>query len=236
MRTRVTAVLAAAVLGAGGGVATALVVAGEPPRAAPPDDPLHLGIPLVDQGCTGESLLVVGYGDSAAPLGTAVANNGTNGVRYLRSEESCGTILGSESEPSPTYVVYLGPYKSLAEPCEARMTPEHRGDFVTVLRSGNDTLVKCPCALPTSAAPELRPGMVADAVEAVWIRSLQAMLNDYDPARFPRRAITGEYDDATVARVTEVQREQAGVPTTPGVVDAATWGVITDRICRIYDF
>jgi hypothetical protein len=62
------------------------------------------------------------------------------------------------------------------------------------------------------------------------------MLNDYDPEEFPHNAISGQYDDATVARVTEVQQEVAGVPTTPGVVDAVTWQVLTDRICRIYDY
>lgn len=238
MRARVIAPLVAAVLGIVGGVATALVVPddGGGPRASTFNDPLHLGIPLVDQDCTGEALLVVGYGNSVAPLGTAVANNGTKGVRYLRSDESCETILGPEREAAPTYVVYLGPYETLGEPCEKRMTPEHRGDFVTVLRSGNETLVKCPCALPTSLAPELTPHMLADAEETVWIRALQAMLNDYDAEKFPHSAISGTYDDATADRVAEIQQEAPGVPTIPGVVDQATWRILTDRICRTYDY
>jgi peptidoglycan hydrolase-like protein with peptidoglycan-binding domain len=49
-------------------------------------------------------------------------------------------------------------------------------------------------------------------------------------------AITGKYDAATVARVTEIQHEQSGVPTTDGVLDEATWRILTDRICRIYDY
>jgi Putative peptidoglycan binding domain len=238
MRARVIAPLVAAVLGISGGIVTALVGPGDDgdARTSAINDPLHLGIPLVSQDCTGEALLVVGYGNNVAPLTSAVANNDTLGLRYLRSDESCETILGPEREETPAYVVYFGPYETLAEPCEKRMTPEHRGDFVTLLRSGNDTLVKCPCALPTSLAPELTPNMVADAEETVWIRALQAMLNDYDPARFPHSAISGRYDEATVARVTQVQEEVAGVPTTPGVVDAATWQVLTDRICRIYDY
>ena len=237
MRARVVAPLIAAVLGIGGGVATALVVPDDgSPRTSTFNDPLHLGIALVDQDCTGEALLVVGYGDSVAPLGTAVANNSTKGARYLRTDESCETILGPQLTPAPTYVVYLGPYKTPAESCEKRMTPEHRGDFVTVLRSGNDTTVKCPCALPTSVAPVLTPHMVADAEETVWIRSLQAMLSDYDASKFPRSNITGQYDDATVARVTEVQQEQQGIPVIPGVADAATWGILTDRLCRNYDY
>ena len=36
--------------------------------------------------------------------------------------------------------------------------------------------------------------------------------------------------------MTEVQQEAPGVLTEPGVVDDATWRILTDRICRIYDF
>jgi hypothetical protein len=238
MRARVVAPLVAAVLGIGGGVATALVVPDtDDPNASGFDDPLHLGIPLVDQGCSGDALLVVGYGNSVAPLGTAVADNGKAGLRYLRSDGSCATILGPENaEQPPTYAVYLGPYATLTEPCEKRMTPPHRGDFVTVLRSGNDTLVKCVCALPSTAGPELRVGMSPSALDVVWIRSLQAMLHDYYPEEFSRQDITGEYDATTAAAVTTVQAEARGVLTEPGVVDTATWGIVADRICRTYDF
>jgi hypothetical protein len=239
MRARVVAPLVAAVLGIGGGVATAIVVpADDDPGTAGFSDPLHLDIPLVNQKCTGDSLLVVGYGEGVAPLGTAVANNDRTEVRYLRSDESCATVLGPEGAATPGYVVYLGPYPNLQEPCALRMTPEHRADFVTVLRSGIQTLVKCPCALPASAAPDdLRPGMTEFTPEqTVWIRALQAMLNDYDAEKFPRSDITGRYDPATVARVVEIQQGQSGVPTTAGHLDEATWRILTDRICRIYDY
>ena len=239
MRARVVAPLVAAVLGIGGGVATALVIpADDDADTTAFSDPLHLGVGLVNQDCSGESLLVVGYGDSVAPLGTAVADNDRDKVRYLRSDDSCATVLGPEEAPTPAYVVYLGPYPNLQEPCEQRMTPEHRADFVTVLRSGNQTLVKCPCALPASAAPDdLRPGMTEFTPEqTVWIRALQSMLNDYDPKEFPRSNITGRYDPATVARVTEIQHEQSGIPVSDGDLDEATWRILTDRICRIYDY
>ncbi len=238
MRARVVAPLLAAVLGIGGGVATAIVVPADDDKPPAASDPLHLGIELVDQDCSGKSLLVVGYGNGAAPLGTAVADNGRDAVRYLSSDGSCETVLGPEDAATPAYAVYLGPYETLQEPCELRMTPEHRADFVTVLRSGNQTLVKCPCAMPASAAPDdLRPGMTEFTPEqTVWIRALQSMLNDYDPKKFRRTSITGRYDDATVARVTEIQHEQSGIPTTDGVLDEATWRILTDRICRIYDY
>jgi hypothetical protein len=237
MRARVVAPLVAAVLGIGGGVATAIVVpADDEPGGTAFSDPLHLGIPLVDQDCSGESLLVVGYGNNVAPLSTAVANSGKAGLHYLRSDKSCATILGPERKPRPSYVVYLGPYETLADPCELRMTPAHRGDFVTVLRSGNAELVKCACALPSAAGPDLRLGMVETQEDVVWIRSLQSMLNDYYDDDFPHDAITGVYDERTAAAVTKVQQEAPGVLTEPGVVDGTTWQIITDRICRIYDF
>jgi hypothetical protein len=228
--------LVAAILGIGCGVTTAIVAPDEAPTTATFSDPLHLGIALVDQDCSGESLLVVGYGDSVAPLGTAVADNGDR-VRYLRSADSCPTVLGPEDAATPTYAAYLGPYTQLQEPCELRMTPDHRADFVTVLRSNNQTLVKCPCVLSASAGPLLLPGRAEfTPEETVWIRALQSMLNDYDPKRFPRSKITGRYDADTVARVTEIQHEQSGVPVTDGEIDRRTWGILTDRICRIYAY
>ena len=99
MRTRVVAPLMAAVLGIAGGVVTALVVptdsegGGQPESngggESLPSDPLNLGIHLENQGCSGASLLVVGYGDTFAPLSSAVANSGKEGLRYLRTADSC---------------------------------------------------------------------------------------------------------------------------------------------------
>jgi hypothetical protein len=232
----VVAPLVAAVLGIGGGVATALAVSGDDPADPAASDPLHLGIPLVDQACSGDSLLVIGYGNSVAPLSSAVANTGKEGLRYLRSDRSCDTVLGPERKPSPAYVVYRGPYDSRADPCEIRMSGEESGSFVTVLRSGNEQLVKCPCEIPSSLAPRLTVGMDADQAETLWIRGLQAMFHDDAPTAFPHEAITGAYDQRTSDRVALFQDDAPGKVTTRGVVDPTTWGILTDRLCRNYDY
>jgi hypothetical protein len=241
MRTRVLAPIVAAVLGIGGGVATALVVPDdEGGRPSSFSDPLHLGVPRVDLDCTGEAILIVGYGAGASALGSAVANNGTS-VRYLRPAESCQTLLGPEDvagegdEEQPEYVAYLGPYETRAEPCALRMTAEHRGDFVSVLKSGNTENVKCVCELSAADAPELRLGMDADADERVWIRALQWMFADHDPEGFPRSNVTHTYDAATAAMVSGFQ-ERAGLAGERGVADAATWSLIADRICPRYTY
>ena len=239
MRARVVAPLVAAVLGIGGGVATAIVVPEDASKEKPAtvSDPLHLGIPLVDQDCTGESLLVIGYGDTVAPLSSAVANSSQEGLRYLSSEGSCDTALGPEQKAAPAYVVYAGPYDSRRDPCEVRMSGDESGSFVTVLRSGNQQLVKCPCEIPSNSAPPLFTGMHPDQHEALWIRGLQAMFNDDDPVAFPHRAITGQYDQPTSDLVAAFQDHAPGkVVTKRGDVDEVTWGILTDRLCRNYDY
>jgi hypothetical protein len=240
VRARLVAPLVAAVLGIACG-STAALVRPDPERGEGgglhgSSDPLHLGIPLLDQACTGDSLLVIGYGDTAAPLSHAVVDSDQQGLHYLRSASSCDTVLGPERKPPPAYVVYRGPYASRSEPCQLRMSGEEPGSFVTVLRSGNQELVKCPCEVPSSEARRLFPGMEADAVDKLWIRSLQSMFHDEDAAGFPLAAITGDYDEPTSDRVAAFQRNAPGKQTTPGVVDETTWGILTDRLCRNYDY
>jgi len=236
MRARVVAPLVAAVLGIGGGVATAIVVPEDDPGTKTVADPLHLNIPLTDLDCSGQSILVVGYGDSVPPLSSAVANSTTDDLHYLRSAGSCPTLLGPEDQAAPTYVVYAGPYDSPRDPCELRMSGEEPGSFVARLREGNTQLVKCPCEIPGSDAVPLYPEMTVDAPAKLWIRGLQAMFNYDDPEAFPRSAITGEYDAFTQARVTVFQDNAPGKSTEPGSVDAVTWGILTDRLCRNYDY
>jgi hypothetical protein len=236
MRARVVAPVVAAVLGIGGGVVTALAVPDGHDEAPATSDPLHLGIPLLDQDCTGDSLLVVGYGDTVAPLSSAVVNTDAEGLHYLSSAASCDTVLGPERKPPPAYVVYRGPYAGRSEPCGLRMSGQEPGSFVTVLRSGNAELVKCPCEVPAGDAPDLFVGMDANAVEKLWIRSLQAMFHDDDLKGFPRSAITGVYDQFTSDRVASFQDNSPGKKTTRGEVDETTWGILTDRLCRNYDY
>jgi hypothetical protein len=243
----------AAILGIGGGVAAALVApqdddpGGQDPTATSSEpnpspsggasDPLHLGIPLVDQKCTGESLLVVGYGNTRVPLSSAVANSDPEGLSYLRADGSCDTILGPEGKPRPEYIVYRGPFDSRREPCEIRMSGDDSGSFVTALRAGNTQLVKCACEIPSSEAPRLSLDMGSPSEsERLWIRGLQSMFNDDDPDRFPRTSITGVYDEPTAARVTLFQENAPGKVTVAGVTDRNTWGIITDRLCRQYDY
>ncbi len=237
MRARVVAPLLAAVLGIGGGVATALVVPDDAGRDEPvASDPLHLDIPLTDLDCTGQSILVVGYGDSVPPLSSAVANTRADDLHYLASADSCRTLLGPEGKDAPAYVVYAGPFDSPRDPCELRMSGDEPGSFVARLREDNTQLVKCPCEIPGAEAVRLYPDMPSDASTKLWVRGLQAMFNDDRPDDFPRSAITGVYDDLTQSLVTRFQDNAPGKDTQPGIVDGITWGILTDRLCRNYDY
>jgi hypothetical protein len=250
VRARVVAPLVAVVLGLCGGVATALMVPGEENDGSQATDdgsqatddgssfadPLDLGIPMAQQGCSGESLLVIGYGDTRSSLSSAVANSPDPGLRYLRTAGSCDTLLGPQGQARPDYVVYRGPYDSRREPCEIRMSGHEGDSFVTVLRSGNEQLVKCLCEIPVRDAPPLFVGMVADQSATLWIRGLQRMFYDDDPEGFPSSALTGIFDQPTSDRVAVFQVNAPGRVTTRGEVDETTWRILTDRLCRNYDY
>ncbi|MGZ4466498.1 MAG: peptidoglycan-binding domain-containing protein [Nocardioides sp.] len=224
--------LVAALVGLVAGALTAYLLPGSGSSAA--QDPLGLGVPLADLGCTGRSVLVVGAGDTAAPLAAAVADNPGGHVRYLRTADSCDTAWGPSDQPAPAYVAYLGPYAERATPCAARMSVQHKGDSVTRLRSGNTSFVKCICELSPETFPVLSVGMATDPATGIWVRALQGTLVDIDPARFTQDEVTGVYDARTAARIRPLQAYNAVDPN--GVVDAVTWRLVRDRACGTYDY
>ena len=243
MRARVVAPLVAAILGIGGGVATALVVPGDDDARRPStsSDPLHLGIPLVDQDCTGESLLVVGYGNSVAPLEHRRRQQRPEGrSATCAATSSCDTVLGPEGKPSAGVRRLPRPLRRpQPEPCEMRMTGDESGSFVTVLRSGQRAAGQVP--LRAAGAARLRELFARHGPRpseaAVWIRGLQSMLNDYDPERLPAHRDHRRVRRADGRPGRRVYQDDApGRSTEPGVVDDATWGILTDRLCRNYDY
>lgn len=237
--------VAAGVLGLLAGVITALVAADDHEGSDPITDPLHLGIPLINLECSGDALLLVAQGSSLPPLAASVANFPELDLRYLRPDESCATLYAPQSQGIPDYVVYAGPYDAMSEPCELRMRAEHKGDAVTNLRAGNESFVKCLCALPVAAFPDLTPGLDADPAIANYVRSLQSMLVDLDNQReddgepgpyFKTSGVTGRYDEATQARIEAYQAEGVFSESERGSVHSATWKALTDDACKLYDF
>lgn len=229
---RTLALLLSLALGVAGGAGAAYLV-GEPDRPDPAADPLRLGVELVNQQCSGDHLLVVARGSNRPGLRAAVVGNGAE-AKYLDTAASCPTRYAPLDTEVPAYVVYLGPFSTPGAACRIRMTVEHMGDYVTSLRAGNQTYVKCPCELSTSTWPVLEPGMAApDGLETMWTRQLQKMLVDLGRLTDDVDE-TGVYDEKTQAAVTRIQAG-ASLPAT-GVVDAPTWSAVRDRACRGYDY
>jgi Putative peptidoglycan binding domain len=192
-------------------------------------DPLGLGVPMVNQQCTGKSLLVTVGGTSPALLASAVAEDPDH-VRYLEVAHSCPTAWNPGNNRTDGYVTYLGPYTSTSQACAVRMTAAHRGDLVTKLHRGNQTPVQCLCYLDYATMPRLRPGMEVDALDGIYVRALQGLLSAI--GLNPPEHSTGLYDDQTVQQVTAFQRT-TGLPQN-GVVDASTWHQLKDQGCRNY--
>jgi hypothetical protein len=228
---RTTALLVSILAGVAAGVAAADLSdprdRSDPsgPDAQPASDPLGLNAEMVNQDCTGEALLIVGHGGPRGGLAAALVQFPE--ARYLKTTHSCRTRWARAERPDPEYVVYLGPMTS-REACEQRMTPEHRGHYVTALHAGNEITVKCPCELPVADRPTLRPDMEPDDLETMWTTQLQGML--YDQGLLAEDQLTSKYDAATVAVVKQFQetrRREAD-----GTVDADTWDLIQRRVCN----
>lgn len=236
--------IAAALLGAAAGVTTALVA----PPAEPPvtsessfNDPLRVGVPLVDLECTGDSVIVLGYGETGAPLRSAVVNNPDDDVRYLRTDDSCATLWAPPGVDLPEYVAYSGPYANLTEPCLERLTGAHKNDDVTRLHSGNLTYVKCVCEVASADLRVLSRSDGTDPETGIWVRSLQNTLVDIDADAgredgFTSADVTGIFDDRTEERVKEFQEGRGDIVPATGVVDEPTWKALTDRVCITYDY
>ena len=254
------ALILAAVVGVVAGTLVGIVTTGESPdanandpdssptSAAPgssgsPADPMRLGIPLVNLDCTGDTILVVGWGDTTSPLLSAKSSN-SDEARYLDTAESCPTLyatqplgtIGAKGKDVkvPKYVVYLGPFDNLTEPCNLRMSVDHKGDAVTSLKKGVKDHVQCLCVLPPETFPWLAVGMSADTRDGIYIRALQQLL--YDIGRNPDRHITGIYDRQTANMVIPLQKLDALDANLYGNVEKVTWRSLRDRACIDYDF
>jgi hypothetical protein len=202
-------------------------------------DPLNLGVPFQNQPCTGDSLVLVGWGKAAPILSSAVQDNATGHVRYLKTSQSCKTawIFQPTNEkrlkPNPTWVAYLGPFDTRNEACAIRMTAEHKGDFVTRLNDGNTDMVQCTCYFPLTDIPTLTPGMTNTAETSIWIRQLQQMLVDI--GQLPKATKIDGFYNVGSATERAVQNEQtARSLNANGIVDSGTWQQIKARACAGY--
>ncbi len=149
-------------------------------------------------------------GDSAAALTPIVSDVG-DGARYLRTDESCET-LWADGDDQPQYVVYRGPYDSEAEPC--RDSLDGGAGTVTNLSAGNEHVRAVRVRPADRRAARHRPARRS------WPRARhrrrcrgcscsKQMLADLEG---PDPEITGVYDDATIDRVRDFQRNRLDPP------------------------
>ena len=199
------------------------------------DDPLGLDVPLKNlEECTGDTILVVGWGATRGALSNAVSANLDGGVKYLETAKSCNTLYGAERQDPPAYAAYLGPFDSLAEPCSLRMSVDHKSDVVTSLKRGVKIHVQCLCVLDPATFPTLAVGMESDTRAGIYIRSLQRLLVDI--GQNPTHHITGDYDTQTRDLIIPLQELNAIDVDPPGIVEKLTWQMLRDRACVNYDF
>ncbi|HEX3929839.1 MAG TPA: peptidoglycan-binding domain-containing protein [Nocardioides sp.] len=221
---RLLALTVSAVLGIVGGVVSGSLL----DRTHAVHDPLGLGVSLVDQACTGQSVLVTMASRSQAALASAVAEDPDH-TRYLEIAGSCPTVW-KQNATAHGYAAYLGPYTSVSQACQARMTVAHRGDVVTKLQNGATAPVQCLCYLDYVSLPLLRPGMDVTARDGIFVRGLQKLL--YTLKLNPHDTETGLYDAATISQVRTFQGLDSLRQS--GIVSPPTWHALQGKACKLY--
>ena len=240
------ALLASALVGVTAGVVFGLTTGSSGTSNADPDgadqteettpqDPVGLGARLVNLDCAdNQMILVVGYGETRGALENAVSANRDADVKYLEAAKSCDTVYGPEREPTPKYVVYLGPFDTAEEPCELRMSVGHKGDAVTSLKPNQKVHVPCLCVLRPADFPILSVGMETSTRVGIYVRALQQMLLDMQ--LITSEHVTGYYDRYTAKAVIEQQKLNDLSPAKYGIVERSTWLQIRDRGCILFDY
>jgi hypothetical protein len=221
----VAALVLAAVLGSAGGITTALW------SGVDPQDPLGLGVPLENLPCTGQTVIIVGEGESSPALSHSVAD--WDGVRYLETAKSCPTVYPLVRGELPTYVAYLPPYASAKGACEDRMTAQHRGDFTTRLIEGNVDSVNCACELDVATLPEFGEGQPPTTVSGMWVNLYQNMLDDLGVLEL-RQVQPGIFDEEMIRITREFQTDGGVSPT--AIADEDTWRLLRDKACDRYRY
>lgn len=221
------ALVVAAALGVSGGIGAALI-SGTRTEVV---DPLQLGVPLVNVDCTGDTLIIVGQGDIRAPLSQSMAD--WPEAKYLDTTESCDTAYPRPGGETPRFVAYLPAYSSPEAACEDRMTAEHKGNFITRMRGGNQVGVNCACELELDVLPAIGEGQELTAESGMWIYLYQGMLAKIpDLASEVRQNFS--FDEETVAATRTLQ---SGAGLNPlGYLDTDTWNVLRDKVCDRYDY
>jgi hypothetical protein len=219
--SRILAVAVSAVLGVAAGVTTALVM--DEDQAG---DPLGLGVPLVNQSCTGRFLLVTATGTTESALGPGIPDD-LDTVRYLSIGRSCPTAWRPYGSGTAGYATYLGPYQSARDACLERV--KQRGSFVTKLRLGDQQAEQCLCFLPEESMPELTPGQVVDVADGVYVRMLGNLLGSMGLLSTSYH-FSGRFESPIVGKIKTFQAS-AGIPPT-GDVGQDTWHSLKKKGCQ----
>lgn len=192
------------------------------------DDPLGVGAPFENVGCTGQAMLLLrSSGDPAtyaSVLGDAIS--WTSDVKYLRTNQSCSTF-NQQIDGNDIYAAYTGPYDSLSEACQARLDVGHVEAVPRMMDEAAEHRSYCACdamAMPTySIAEDYDPGLE----DQMNISEAQSML--YFAGFNPSQATGGHFREQTQAMVTAFQADR-GLETT-GELDDATWSALLDEEC-----
>lgn len=186
------------------------------------NDPLGLGLPIANIGCTDDYVVILASTgvprDYVTTLAPALRKNAD--ASYLRTDRSCGSFVQA-LDGNPLYAAYLGTFADAASACEARDRSGIGDAYVRRLSADDLRRSVCAC-LPSAALPNL--SRAADETPTVarrqHVADVQALL--YRAGHNPDSYLTGIFGPLTTEMVMALQRS-AGYLDVNGRIDQPTW-------------
>ena len=194
-------------------------------------DDLGLGYPQVDQGCTGEYVVILAStGDPASYRSTLAPALGRSATgQYLVTNQSCSSF-NQEVDGNPIYAAYDGPYASLEEACASRATSSYPDAYVRRLDGAAQGRSYCSCIDEASSLPVLNRGNAeeGDLATRYVVTDVQSIL--YRVGLNPDQLVGGSFGPATTGWLKTFQRNSGLAPT--GSTDYDTWSALQDAGCE----
>lgn len=195
-------------------------------------DPLGLGVPLVNMGCTGEYVVVLASsGTPRAYVSTLAPTVAVPAARYLTTQDSCSSFV-QQIDGRRIYASYIGPFPDLLSACSALEAAGVTGSYARWLDAGVESRSVCACR-PEVARPrvsrildqEVVNSMRARAVSDAQVLLARAGYND-------QNAFGGVFGELTDSWVRDFQRD-VGLRAT-GVITPSTWQALL-QWCDVQD-
>ncbi len=192
--------------------------------------PLDIAATFLDQGCSGDFLVILASADGSAPdsrLSNAVA--GVSGAKYLRAATSCSAFRATAPDGSDIYNAYLGPFASLPQACTALSAISSETAWIRQLETPSKIRALCFCVQEIGSLPTISSAPPpSDLPKRRLLAQVQWAL--YKLGLNPDKKVYGNYSAEFVDQLAQYKGSYAD-PDTSATLGPAVWSQLQADYC-----